>query len=137
MSGVVAFVIVSAISAMAYGEDPLWYRGFFDGAMQVEGNGPAPGYHYTPSSGSTYPLNEWQYSAALPCDSCGHYHRANAYCPYCGRVCSGNGSHVRSDDVYQPYGMLPGAYFYERQPHFNFRSPINAGWPFLKYDQRW
>ena len=113
----------------------LWYRGDFDGDVTVR-DIPAQGYYYTPSKPSAYPLFENRWSSPLPCDQCGHYHPASGYCQACRHVCRGNGSHVDKDTVYSP-NPLPGQYYYEKQPHFNFQSPIHLGWPYMKYDTQW
>ncbi len=130
-------LMVAALPSLALGETTLWYRGHFDGEVRVEGTGPTPGYHYYPSSGATIPLLEHYYSYPLPCDKCGYYHKRGEKCPETDEECDGSGSHVRRDHVYQPYRLLPGAYYYKRQPHYNFRTPINVGYPYVKYNQRW
>ncbi len=132
-------VILAAVGPLAASSDQgyLWYRGYFDGKVEVKGSGPTPGYHYYPSPDATVPLLEYRYSYPLPCDKCGHYHKHDGYCPVCKKKCDGSGTHVTSEHVYRPYDLLPGAYYYKRQPHYNFSTPINVGWPYVKYNKRW
>ena len=127
-------LLVAPLAAGA--ETTLWYRGYFDGEVTIRG-GQNPGMYYRPSRPTAYPLNEWQYSAPLPCDVCGYYHRPGGYCRELGRVCKGNGTHLDPDRVYVPAPYkLPGQYWYEKQDHWRFRTPMNIGWPYVKYNQR-
>lgn len=124
--------IAGASVAMAAPRTELWYRGSFDGKVAVQDT-PVPGYYYSPSRPTAYPLFESRQSYPLPCDRCGHYHQAGAQCGQCRTWCAGNGTHIDKDRVYSP-DPLPGQYYYKKQPHFNFRSPIRVGWPYMKYD---
>lgn len=126
---------VAIAAATAAPRTEYWYRGSFDGAVRIQDN-PVPGYFYTPSRPTTYPLFEYRQSYPLPCDKCSHYHPAGAWCQQCGLQCQGNGSHIEKDKVYSPT-PLQGQYYYKKQPHYNFRSPINVGPPYLKYNTPW
>jgi hypothetical protein len=138
--GLTALTALAALVAVgpALGQDTtLWYRGYFDGSVTIRYSGPNPGYYYRPSRPTAYPLNEEQYSYPLPCNLCGQYHKPGAFVPALGKVCTGQGTHLNRDLVYRPLGrQLPGQYFYEKQNHYTFRSPINLGWPYMKYNQR-
>ena len=124
-------------AAVVHAQDTtLWYRGYFDGEVTIK-SGSHPGFYYRPSRPTTYPLNEAQYSAQLPCDVCGYHHKAGGYSRQLGRVCSGNGSHLDDDLVYVPTPyQLPGQYWHEKQNHYTWRTPMNIGWPYVKYRQR-
>ncbi len=118
-------------------QQTLWYRGYFDGEVAIR-SGRNAGAYYRPSRPTTYPLHEAErYSDYLPCDRCGYYHRPGQYVKPLRRVCRGNGTHLDPDLVYtRAPEMLPGQYYYKKQNHYNFRTPITVGWPYMKYDQR-
>lgn len=123
-------VVVAPV--FAQGASRMWYRGPWDGWVEVK-NTPAPGYYYHPSP-SLYPLNEAAWGQPIPCQWCGHSHYPGLdVCPYCGQKCnkSGNGENPRT--VYSPY-QLPGQYWLKEQPHFRFASPMRLG-PYQKYAQ--
>ena len=126
---------IIGVGALAAPQTELWYRGGFDGSVTIQSS-PVPGYYYSPSRPTTYPLYEYRQSYPLPCDQCGHYHPADAWCRQCDCQCEGDGTHIDRDKVYSP-DPLPGQYYYKKQPHFNFRSPIRVGPPYLKYDTPW
>ena len=127
-------IILGSLAAQA---DTLWYRGYFDGEVTIR-EGQGAGAYYRPSRPTTYPLHESQrYSDYLPCDVCGCYHPAGGHSPATGRVCRGKGTHLDPDLVYtRAPDLLPGQYYYEKQNHYGFRTPITTGWPYMKYDQR-
>lgn len=127
-------IVTGTISADA---QTLWYRGYFDGEVTLS-DGAGAGAYYRPSRPRTYPLYESErFSDYLPCSTCGAYHRPGQISPATGKVCRGNGTHLDPDVVYRRApDLLPGQYYYEKQNHYNFRTPITAGWPYTKYEQR-
>jgi len=129
--------VAIAVSSIAVNAQTLWYRGYFDGEVTLR-DGPGAGAYYRPSRPTTYPLYEAErFSDYLPCSTCGAYHRSGHYSPATGKVCKGNGTHLNPDVVYRRApDLLPGQYYYEKQNHYNFRTPITAGWPYMKYEQR-
>jgi hypothetical protein len=128
--------LAAATCALCDQSTQLWYRGSFDGQVTAKNDPVAPGYYYTPSRPTTYPLYEYRESYPLPCSACGHYHKAGDWCGTCHKACNGDGAHIDKDKVYSP-NPLPGQYYYSKQPHFNFRSPIRVGPPYLKYNTMW
>ncbi len=135
----VALIIAGTLACMAsawgQGSTRLWYRGSFDGEVVVR-DGQTPGYYYHPSP-SRYPTFAQDYDHPVVCPVCGHYHELGEVCPWCGAQPSQQDrQEAARDAVYSPYA-LPGQYWYEKQPHFRFRSPIRCGWPYIKYDQPW
>lgn len=128
----ILLLALSAGVACAQGTLKMWYRGPFEGWVEVRNN-PAPGYYYRPSPDSAYPLNEQAYGTAIPCHKCGHAHYPGAsWCPGCGAVCPGGGNREAPNTVYTPR-RLPGAYYYKEQPHYRFVSPMRLGGTYQKY----
>lgn len=129
-------VLVLASGAWAQQPQAMWYRGPFDGWVEVRSN-PQPGYYYRPSPNTTYPLNESAYGAPLKCGTCGHWHYPGKdVCPYCHRSCPAGGNSLNPNTVYSP-APLPGQYWYKEQPHYRYASPMRLGWPYQKYTERY
>lgn len=131
----IAATLVCATTAWSAGRLTLWYRGSFDGKVVVR-DGQTPGYYYHPSP-SRYPTFAQYYDHPVVCAKCGHYRKVGEKCRWCGADPSQDEKkEARRDTVYSPR-PLPGQYWYKKQPHFLFRSPINVGWPYIQYDQPW
>lgn len=112
----------------------LWYRGPFDGWVDVKAD-PQYGYYYHPSPDPAYPLNEASYGQPIACDACGHWHfPGKDACPYCGQHCPAGGNRENPNTVYSQQ-QLPGAYYYKEQPHYRFVSPMRLGPPYRKYNR--
>jgi hypothetical protein len=128
----IALLSLLAGVAGAQGTLKMWYRGPFEGWVEVR-NSPAPGYYYQPSANSAYPLNEQAYGSPIPCQKCGHTHYpGSSWCARCGAVCAGGGNREAPGTVYTQR-RLPGAYYYKEQPHFRFVSPMRLGGTYQKY----
>ena len=114
----------------------MWYQGSFDGWVDLKSD-PQYGYYYHPSPSPAYPLNEAAYGYPIYCEKCGHYHYPGQdTCPYCGAKCPKGGNTENPNTVYTPR-RLPGAYYYEEQPHYRFSSPIRLGGSYMKYTRRY
>lgn len=125
-----------ASPAPSYADSPLWYRGLFDGKVEITDEGPWGLCKYTPSRPSTYPLGERRYSTTSDYWQRGRPSRA-AWGQETGeqdQADRGKQDERRDNKVYT-LCPLPGQYWFKPQPHFNFRTPITVGWPYLKYDQ--
>lgn len=129
-----AVTMVPLASSAVHAEDSLWYRGLFDGKVEILDEGIGL-YQYTPSRPSAYPLREQRYSITS------YYWWGRPRSRIVTYQKSKSDDEEKTDSkgkdhkVYTLY-PLPGQYWYKRQPHFNFRTPITIGWPYLKYDQR-
>ena len=131
-----AVVVLSLlIPCEARAEDNLWYRGLFDGEVEISDEGIGL-YKYSPARLSIYPLHQQRYSLT----SYFQWRRPQrtVTCRPKPKEEAGDKTNARDKDktVYTLY-PLPGQYWYKRQPHFNFRTPITVGWPYVKYDQRY
>ncbi|MCE5240567.1 hypothetical protein LLH23_19075 [bacterium] len=125
-------VIVAAGPLFAQTPLRMWYRGGFEGWTELRRD-PAPGWYYTPSQNSAYPLNESAYGQPVPCAKCGHTHYPGQdVCPYCGDRCAAGGNDLDPDTVYTQR-RLPGQYWYEKQPHYRFSAPMRLRGTYLKY----
>lgn len=112
----------------------MWYRGPFEGWVDLKAK-PDYGYYYQPAPNSAYPLNEQAYGQPIHCDKCGHTHYpGNDVCPYCRQRCPAGGNDENPNTVYTPR-PLPGFYYYEKQPHYRFASPMRLGGTYRKYNQ--
>ena len=124
--------VLCALPAAADNSLRMWYRGPFEGWVDLKSS-PAYGYYYHPSPSSAYPLNETASGKPIPCEKCGHAHYpGETTCPYCGCVCRAGGNGEAKSTVYTP-SRLPGYYYYEEQPHYRFVSPMRLGGTYLKY----
>ena len=124
--------VVCAVPAVAQGTQRMWYQGPFDGWVDLKSK-PAYGYYYHPSAPTAYPLNEAAYGQPIPCEKCGHLHYpGQAVCPFCGAACPAGGNREAKTTVYRP-NALPGAYWFEEQPHYRYSAPTRLGWPYQKY----
>jgi hypothetical protein len=129
---VLLVAVLGGSVALAQTSQRMWYRGPFEGWVDTS-NRPAYGYYYHPSPDSAYPLNESSYGRPIPCNKCGHMHYPGRdVCPRCGQECTGGGNNLDPRTVYSPY-RLPGAYYYEEQPHYRFASPMRLGGTYRKY----
>lgn len=110
----------------------MWYRGAFDGWVDVKSK-PDYGYYYHPSGDQAYPLNEAAYGQPIYCYKCGHAHYPGQdICPYCHQACPAGGNDENPNTVYSPR-RLPGQYYFEKQPHYLFRSAVPQHGNWLKY----
>ena len=127
---VIAVCLSSCMTTYADGSQRMWYRGSFDGWVEHRSS-PWPGHYYSPSPSAT-----GYYDVLIYCPKCSYrHHLSDGGCPNCGYG-RPKGSHARPQVIYSPRRM-PGAYYYKKQPHYRFRSPIRLGGSYMKYDQRW
>ncbi|MEI6500799.1 MAG: hypothetical protein WCP21_07200 [Armatimonadota bacterium] len=112
----------------------MWYRGAFDGWVDLKAV-PQYGYYYHPSPDSAYPLNEAAYGQPIACNACGHYHfPGKSVCPHCHQRCPAGGNYENPNTVYTQR-MMPGAYYYQEQPHYTFGWQMGVNNPLRKYNR--
>jgi hypothetical protein len=137
LSRIVQSVLLTTVLAsplLAQAPLRMWYRGSFDGWAELRSD-PAYGWYYTPAPNSAYPLNEQAYGRPVPCAKCGHMHYpGQEVCPVCHQRCPAGGNDLNPNTVYTQR-RLPGQYYYQRQPHYQFPAPIRLGGTYLKYKQ--
>ena len=115
----------------------MWYRGYFDGPVDVRNN-PQPGYYYHPSPNTNMPLFERSYTYPMICPHCGaYYYPGEAKCYRCDHRLPGPTQGVDRDTVYTPH-RLPGQYYYKEQPHYTYPGvSSNIGPGYKRYQNRW
>jgi hypothetical protein len=130
-------ILLAAIATsplLAQNTSRMWYRGAFDGWMNVR-NDPTPGYYYSPSPNAMVPLHESSYGQPLPCPYCrGYYTPGQTYCAFCGQQLPADAQKLSPNTVYSPY-QLPGQYYYQEQPHYRFTAPLGPRNPLLRYSR--
>lgn len=131
----VPLLVLLTLPVWAQSTQRYWYRGLWDGWVEVK-QAPASGYYYRPCPDPAIPLNEAAYGQPIPCPKCGHSHWAGeSRCAVCGGQCTAGGNREPESTVYTSR-RLPGMYFYEQQPHFNWASPIRVGADYQRYTHR-
>jgi hypothetical protein len=132
ISQIILLAAVTASPLLAQTTTRMWYRGPFDGWVDVR-NDPAPGYYYSPSPNPMVPLHESSYGQPIPCAHCGYYYYPGQdVCPFCGERCPAGADRLSTNTVYSPR-QLPGQYYFEEQPHYLFPGALGLRNPLLRY----
>jgi hypothetical protein len=137
LSAAMLLIGLLAGSSWAQRDTRMWYRGYFEGPVDVR-NRPQPGYYYHPAPNTSMPLFEHRQGYPLICPNCGVYYRPGVReCGYCHVTLPGRQQGVDYNTVYSPY-QLPGQYWYQEQPHYNaLTATRNLGPRYLRYRYPW
>jgi len=121
----VVMLTLAACSA-AYPADTLWYRGYFDGEVEITDDGWGL-YEYTPVPRSVVPRPQPRYSITTRCWSVGPFR-------YCRTEVVENPEVKAEDDkVYSRY-PLSGQYWHKKPPSYSLTRGTSLP-PFVRYDR--
>jgi len=136
--GLIAGLLIGLLASCGWADGTrMWYRGYFDGPVDVRTR-PQPGYYYRPSPNTTVPLFEQSYSYPLICSHCGaYYYPGKRCCSHCDAKLPGRRQGIDAKTVYAPSPM-PGQYYYKEQPHYRtLTATRNLGPRIIRYKHPW
>ncbi len=124
--GALLVVAVVAITGPAAAQDGLYYRGYFDGEVEMLDKG-IGWYTYKPAPNPAFPLFEQRHTS-----------------PW-WYVIGPEDEQEEDESFLNPakdkvhtLNPLPGQYWHKKPAHYNFSTPQNnLGWPYRKYDNRY
>jgi len=130
--GVIALTLMK--SGLANADDSLWYRGLFDGVVEINRAG-LRGYEYTPERGSLYRLHRPRHFRTTRCWSLGPFR----YCETKEVINDADETKKTGEDnnkkVHTLY-PLPGQYWYKKPQSYSLTRGRSLP-PLLRYDREW